>query len=263
VDVSHRNEQLEKAKESIGRALELLRGGSALPSAAATLAELTAAAQALTVAEVEDEDAFDSSDVLYVTDRLRSALAKMQDVCAGAPGFEPATSWIARAVAVLYPLCTALDAEPPRSSEERISVVRRAPAGESEQPLPASVGRMSARRRPGNDRRGQARREIHVELGIQSDTNFYTGFACDISSGGLFIATYDLPEVGAEVSVNFRLPGGPLMSLHGIVRWVRELDHEDLDVVPGMGIAFERLEDGEISAINAYIATHAPLFHEG
>jgi len=113
------------------------------------------------------------------------------------------------------------------------------------------------------DRRSVDRRDIHVELGIQSDTNFYTGFARDISAGGLFVATYDLPRIGTAVNVNFRLPGGPLLSLHGVVRWVREPDEGDSDVTPGMGISLEHLEPREKAAINAYLSTHEPLYLEG
>jgi uncharacterized protein (TIGR02266 family) len=103
---------------------------------------------------------------------------------------------------------------------------------------------------------------VDVEIGIQSDTNFFTGLSCDISSGGIFVATYDVPSIGAEVNVNFRLPGGPVVSVDGVVRWVRDLDPRDPDAVPGMGVAFRALEPAQAAAINAFLAVRPPIFFE-
>jgi uncharacterized protein (TIGR02266 family) len=242
VDEPQRAAQLEKAKEAIGRALDLLRRCAPTPCTEATRFDMSAALSSFGEGLVDDAAA--ASRVMA---GLRSALARMQDGCTDDSALEPATAAIARSIAVLFPLCAA-------------PTPAVAPASE-EVPLPLTTRRITVE--PSfQDRRGRARRDIHVELGIQSDTNFYTGFACDISSGGLFIATYDLPRVGTEVSVNFRLPGGPLMSLQGVVRWVREPDDREPDLTPGMGVAFARLSPDEARAINAYISQHAPLFFE-
>ena len=161
------------------------------------------------------------------------------------------------------------------TEEVPLPLVRRAPAGEVEAPLPltrrrdevASDGEPLAltpkpRAVSGRERRVAVRREVEIEIGIQSDTNFYTGFSCDISSGGLFVATYDVPAIGTAVNVNFRLPGGPVMSLDGAVRWVRDLDPRDPDMVPGMGVAFAVLTPDQARAINAFLAVRQPIFYE-
>jgi uncharacterized protein (TIGR02266 family) len=208
-------------------------------------------------------------------DALRAALGPMQDACAVRPELEAATAAIARALAVLYPLLAALTAPP--AEEAPLPLVRRAPTGAVEEPLPLTRRRhepagdgeplaLTPKPRPGPgpgpERRVEVRREAEVEIGVQSDTNFYTGFSCDISSGGIFVATYDVPAIGTAVNVNFRLPGGPLMSLDGVVRWVRDLDPRDPDVVPGMGVAFAALDEAQSRAINAFLAVRPPIFFE-
>ena len=210
-------------------------------------------------------------------DSLRAALGQMQDACSARPELEVATASIARSLAVLFPLLATLSAPPP--DEAPLPLVRRAPAGYVEAPLPLTRRRAEAlregeplaltpkpRARPeparGSERRVAVRREVEVEIGIQSDTNFYTGFSCDISSGGLFVATYDVPAIGTAVNINFRLPGCPAMSLDGVVRWVRDLNPTDPDVVPGMGVAFGALGPLEASAINAFLSVRQPIFYE-
>jgi len=101
-----------------------------------------------------------------------------------------------------------------------------------------------------------------VEIGFQSETNFFTGFSMDISSGGLFVATYDVPEVGTRVNVNFGLPSGPLMSIDGTVRWVREFNPAAPETTPGMGVQFERLDPADERAINEYIDKHQTMFYD-
>jgi uncharacterized protein (TIGR02266 family) len=111
------------------------------------------------------------------------------------------------------------------------------------------------------DRRSFHRRIVHVDIGIHSDTNFFTGFIQDISNGGLFIATYDVLTIGTELNVNFRLPDGPVLSLDGVVRWVREYN-ETTEVEPGMGIQFENLSPNDSKSINDFILKHPPIFYD-
>lgn len=272
MEPSQRRAQIGRAVEALGRALDLLREFDDLPDAQSTRFELSATLSSL--AEAGEDGAADVARLSRITDGLRGALARMQDACAADPALEPATGAIARAIAVLFPLCRPPG---PAPGEQPIQLVRRAPAGTNEAPIPLTARRAppaaeeqplplaakpvpAARQRA--ERRALSRREITAELGIQSETNFYTGFACDISSGGLFVATYDLPPIGAEVSVNFRLPGGPLLSLLGTVRWVREANEREPDLPPGMGVEFAELGADEAGAINDYIARNPPLFFE-
>ena len=97
---------------------------------------------------------------------------------------------------------------------------------------------------------------------MQSGTNFFTGFSLDISSGGLYISTYDTLPMGASVNVNFDLPGGPVMSLNGLVQWVREYNPAIPDMEPGIGVKFVGLSDQDQQLLNRYIAENPPIFYE-
>ena len=48
---------------------------------------------------------------------------------------------------------------------------------------------------------------MKVEVDHQSEHNFFTGFMENISSGGLFVATYGLMEIGQRLEVSFTVPG--------------------------------------------------------
>jgi uncharacterized protein (TIGR02266 family) len=269
----HIAEQIGRAKELIGRALGLMQDFGAGRSAPSASRHMAAAVRSLY--EAETNGLTEPTPVARAMDSLRAALGQMQDSCAAHPELEAATASIARALAALFPLLAALAA--PAADEAPLPLVRRAPAGAIEAPLPLTRRRAEVpgdgeplaltpkprpRVEPAPERRIAVRREAEVEIGIQSDTNFYTGFSCDISSGGIFVATYDVPAIGTEVNVNFQLPGGPVMSLDGAVRWVRDLDPRDPDVVPGMGVAFHALAPAQARAINAFLAVRQPIFYE-
>jgi uncharacterized protein (TIGR02266 family) len=114
----------------------------------------------------------------------------------------------------------------------------------------------------GENQRRATRVELSIEIGIDDHTNFYVGFSENVSSGGLFVATYRLMPVGTDVALTFVLPDEFPIFVHGIVRWLR--DPRDLsasDVPPGMGIEFADLGPVEQARIQAYIGGRAPIFH--
>ena len=93
-------------------------------------------------------------------------------------------------------------------------------------------------------------------------TNFFTGFSQDISTGGIFIATFDILAMGARLNVNFTVPGGPVLSVDGVVRWVREYNETTPDVEPGMGVQFEGLNADDQGAINKFMEQNPPIFFD-
>jgi uncharacterized protein (TIGR02266 family) len=267
---AHIVEQVGRAKRLIAGALALMQNLDAEPCAPSASRHLAAAVRSLYTAEVEGLT--EPGPVARAMDSLRTALRQMQDACSSRPELEAATASIARALAVLFPLLAAL-AVPP--DETPLPLVRRAPAGAVEEPLPLTRRRATAplpeepialtpkpRETMSLNRRVASRREVEVEIGIQSDTNFYSGFSCDVSSGGLFVATYDVPAIGTAVNVNFRLPGGPVMSVDGVVRWVRDINRNDPDAIPGMGVQFGALEPEQVEAINRFLEVRQPIFYE-
>jgi Tfp pilus assembly protein PilZ len=80
--------------------------------------------------------------------------------------------------------------------------------------------------------------EGHIEFNTQ-----------DLSVGGAFIRSDLLFEVGEELQLDFTLPDGRQVRARGkVVRVAR--DSGD-DVIPGMGIAFVALGEGDRDAIRA------------
>jgi hypothetical protein len=58
--------------------------------------------------------------------------------------------------------------------------------------------------------------------------------------------------------VSIRLANGSL-SVEGVVRWQRDLGD---DVAPGLGIAFTRLEPGQLELLGSVCEEREPYFYE-
>ncbi len=120
-----------------------------------------------------------------------------------------------------------------------------------------------ARRKPeriesGIERRAVLRVPVEVEVSIDSDSHFYVGLTGDLSTAGLFVATWRRLPVGAEVDLALSLPDGAVTA-HGRVRWVRDLAE---GVTPGLGVSFDALSDLDRRRIEAFCVERAPLYHD-
>ena len=179
--------------------------------------------------------------VCHAMDHLRGTLELMQDVKGDDAALTNATKTIAKTLALLYPVSKV---------QERQSLVMDAP--------PAVIGDKI----PHDPRRSLTRLAIEADIGFQSDSNFFTGFTEDISSGGIFIATFEIQPIGSRLQVNFTLPDGYLVSTPGIVRWVREYNELATESEPGMGVQFDGLGGEDQSAINKYLEHREPIFYD-
>ncbi|MCK6571142.1 TIGR02266 family protein [Myxococcota bacterium] len=102
--------------------------------------------------------------------------------------------------------------------------------------------------------RRHARVPFEVEVNVESDHNFYTGFTQNISEGGLFIATSRLLPLGSKIHFSFRLSGGgEAVGIYGIVRWVREHGPMTEDAPAGMGVQFVDLAPAVAEQVNQFI----------
>jgi uncharacterized protein (TIGR02266 family) len=113
----------------------------------------------------------------------------------------------------------------------------------------------------GTRRREHARFGVDLDVSLGSDHNFYSGFAENLSGGGVFVATHRLRPVGEDVEICIHLPDGSEVRGHGEVRWVR-LFNADSDMPPGMGVRFHHLEPGSIEAIERFLRDREPLFYD-
>jgi uncharacterized protein (TIGR02266 family) len=181
-------------------------------------------------------------------------------------GSHAATESVARTLALLYPVARAslrqrrdvmLDSDQDSAAIESLRALAQIP------PAPEPTGRPRKDTPPyaGKDNRtGGERVFLEVDIGLLSESYFYTGLSQDLSRGGVFVATYQLKAPGTRVSVYFVLPDGHAVSADGVVRWTRDSGSEDMP--PGMGIAFENLTPRDVSAIGRYCHDRAPLYHD-
>ncbi|HMJ12940.1 MAG TPA: TIGR02266 family protein [Polyangiaceae bacterium] len=181
-------------------------------------------------------------------------------------GAHPATESVARTLALLYPVARAslrqrrdvmLDSDQDSAAIESLRALAQIP------PAPEPFGRPRKDTPPfeGKEHRKRGERVfLEVDIGLLSESYFYTGLSQDLSRGGVFVATYQLKAPGTRVSVYFVLPDGHAVSADGVVRWTRDAGSEDLP--PGMGIAFENLPERDVTAINRYCHNRAPLYHD-
>jgi uncharacterized protein (TIGR02266 family) len=113
-----------------------------------------------------------------------------------------------------------------------------------------------------DNRRRAARYSVDLDVTMSSDHNFYAGFAENISSGGLFVATYVQRPKGDRMEIKLNLPGCPEpICAVGEVRWVRVFS-ERSNVPPGLGIRFIELSAADQAAIERFLKDREPLFYD-
>ena len=113
------------------------------------------------------------------------------------------------------------------------------------------------------ERRTAPRIELQVEVGLETDHNFYTGLTQDISSGGLFVATGISYRVGDRMTVQFTLPGRaePIVT-EAEVRWIRDLRFMHTDFSEGVGLRFVDLPPDANAAIASFLEKRDSVFFE-
>ncbi len=192
--------------------------------------------------------------------QLGKVLAALQTFVSSDPHIETALEAVARSLALLYPVARG-------AQRQRRDVVIDAPTSSD---VFASLPPAPPHREPRDERRtepytGPDKRQsgervrVEADLGLLSDSNFYTGLSQDLSTGGLFVATYQPRPPGTKVALFFVLPNGHAVRADGVVRWTSEGKG---DVAPGMGIAFQRLAPGDLDAIAEFCELRSPMYHD-
>lgn len=122
---------------------------------------------------------------------------------------------------------------------------------------PAAVTAASDEDSP--ESRRARRHTVEIEVGIASESNFYLGFTENLSSGGVFVATYLTKPLGSHIEVALAFPNGKDLRVHGVVRWLREAAS---DSWPGMGIQFESLSSEDEANIRHFLSLREPMFYD-
>ena len=105
---------------------------------------------------------------------------------------------------------------------------------------------------------------FEAELGAHSTTNFYKGLSGNdvIDSGGIFVATYQIPAIGRNIVIKVSMPGGYEFEAVGIVRWTREAPLSGSDSPPGFGAQFTQISPEGRQLVYRYVRNREPLFHD-
>jgi Tfp pilus assembly protein PilZ len=109
---------------------------------------------------------------------------------------------------------------------------------------------------------------VAAELGVHSVTNFYKGLSSNdiIESGGIFVATYQIPTIGRELLIHVTMPGGYEFEAKGIVRWTREAPLSAAggagEAPPGFGAQFTEITAEAKQLVYRYVRNREPLFHD-
>lgn len=201
---------------------------------------------------------------------IRTAIAHLSqalDVLHALPhqaGTDAAIEGVARTLAVLYPVARThqrkrrqviLDMFTEESPPEPDSMAALGAPAPEPTGTPPERGEFG-----GANKRGRGDRVfLEVDIGLASQSHFYTGLSRDLSQGGVFVATYRPQPAGTEVSLHFVLPNGRAVKARGVVRWTADARG---DFAPGMGIAFQDLEPEDLNAIVEFCEHRSPIYHQ-
>ena len=111
-----------------------------------------------------------------------------------------------------------------------------------------------------DDRRLENRVRLSTAVTVESGGLRYAGKSCDLSRGGIFVATDHMVAVGEDVRLTIELPNGSL-SVEGTVRGQRDIEAQD-DGIPGLGIAFTRLQPSDLRILGAVCDEREPYFYD-
>jgi hypothetical protein len=141
------------------------------------------------------------------------------------------------------------------------------PAPASRAPVPAPTPVMQQQQQPASrapapsQKGGGSAGSIDVELGTHSTSNFYKGLGGNdvIDHGGIFVATYKIPKIGATVALRVLLPGDLEFSAKATVQWTREASGS---TEPGYGARFTQITQEGRHLVYRYTRNREPMFYD-
>jgi len=260
-------EAARQGREALATALlSLQTSGIVDPSLERAVEETAAASSALYSAEASaptDEAA--ASYIHSAAEVLARALVKIQKLRDAHPDCEVAAISIARTLALLYPVQQLSLRQ--RRARLQAGALSDSDAHELREraAFPAAPTATGRSRPPsgfhGSERRAQGDRRVfvEVEIGLSSESHFYTGLSLDVSTGGVFVSTYEPARSGTNVSLYFVLPDGHAVNAEGVVRWARAASE---DSPPGMGVAFISISRESLAHIAQFCEGRPPIYFD-
>jgi Tfp pilus assembly protein PilZ len=116
-----------------------------------------------------------------------------------------------------------------------------------------------------DERRRAHRSEYRTDLRfeVEGSARFYTGLVRDISTGGIFVNSYDIPDIGDHVDVLFIVPFHDTpISLNAEVVWICPEDAAATPYDIGFGARFHHLPDAVREAVQRSMRDEETLLFE-
>jgi uncharacterized protein (TIGR02266 family) len=152
---------------------------------------------------------------------------------------------------------------PPAAAAPAAAPQPAAPGGAPPAAVPSAQAASAVQGRAGVYRDTTKPREnVEVNIGANTESNFYVGFSGEIAEGGVFSATYNILGRGAPVRALITLPGGFETHVNGYVRFVRDPMDMNTESEPGMGIQFEGLDAEQRELILRFVKKRRPIFFD-
>lgn len=103
-------------------------------------------------------------------------------------------------------------------------------------------------------RRAPVATTVTLRVVIEGDPRFFTGLARDISTGGVFVNAFQVPQLGERLVVRLQIPGNTEpIELDAEVAWVRPDDSVSNPDLVGFGARFVDPPLPVTAAINRHI----------
>lgn len=113
-----------------------------------------------------------------------------------------------------------------------------------------------------SNKRIEERMHVELEVSLTGPHTFFSGFAMDMSKGGIFIATHKISSIGTEFTVSLKL-GVEILEIVSEVVWVRNVDSALISgEEPGMGLKFKDIDDKYIEYITKFLKNREPLLYD-
>ncbi len=115
----------------------------------------------------------------------------------------------------------------------------------------------------GQENRRDPRAPLSVEVNLESEHNFYAGIAGNVSTGGVFVATYTPPPTGSEVELDLQLDNSAeRFHLRGVVCWVRSAERATDFAPAGCGIRWIELTPVVEKAIQRFVTKRDTILYD-
>jgi uncharacterized protein (TIGR02266 family) len=253
-----------QGREALATALLSLQTAGIADAGIERAVERTAAASSA-LYSAESDSPTEEAAASFIHGAVELLQRAMADVALLRPQhtqLEIAAASLARTLALLYPVLQHTMRQRRARQQLSDSDARELRAMATYPRAPEPTGRS---RRPsgfdGKERRSHADRRVYieVEIGLSTDSHIYTGISLDVSTGGVFVATYEPSAPGTSVALYFVLPDGFVVNAEGVVRWTRA---QTTDAPPGMGVAFHRISPLALDHIARFCASRPPLYFD-